>query len=146
MARYIQFNDDIAKQFLLLYAGGMSVRKIVAKHKTMPARTTLNAWRIKHPDFGTAYDLAKEAHTEAMLDDALEIVDTAEDPKKAKVQVDFRMWLASKLNRKQYGDKVDVEVNHKIDISGVLAAADARLKHISIEHPPQIIEAEATVR
>jgi len=41
--------------------------------------------------------------------EVLEIADTTDDPQKARLQVDARKWIASKLLPKVYGDKVSHE-------------------------------------
>ena len=42
-------------------------------------------------------------------DEIIEIADKTTDPQKARVQIDSRKWIASKLKPKKYGDRQTVE-------------------------------------
>jgi len=146
MGRPSKYNEKLALEILKLYSEGASIRSIV-RRKSMPSRQTILAWRYAHPEFDKAYKKATEAYTEALVDQALDIVDNGDDPKKSKVQADFRMWLASKLNRRQYGDKLEIEQRVTLDISKALLAATERMKSIGvgtvIDAPvKQLVEAE----
>lgn len=92
-------------------------------------------------------DNALESHCDAIILQAYDKVmnATPETAKLADTQQRFLTWLASRLNRTKYGDKIEVEVNHKLEIGPVLAKANERLKHITVENPPQLMEADATV-
>ena len=127
MGRPSKYNEKLALEILKLYSEGNSIRNIV-KAKSMPSRQTILAWRSAHPEFDKAYQKAVEAHTEALVDQALDIVDNGDDPRKSKVQADFRMWMVSKLNRQKYGDKIELNHKHTLDIAPALAEAAERLK------------------
>ncbi len=67
-----------------------------------------------------------------MVDEAGQIVDAELNPQLAKVRADHRRWLASRLNRNKYGDKL--EVNHKniIDIVPALLENTKRMQSIGV--------------
>ncbi len=67
-----------------------------------------------------------------MIEEAGRIVDEEPNPQRAKVRADYRKWLASKLNRNKYGDKIDVNHNVSIDIAPALLAATERLNTLGI--------------
>ncbi len=147
MGRPSKYNEKLALEILKLYSERVSIREIV-KAKSMPSRQTILAWRSAYPEFDKAYQKAVEAHTEALVDQALDIVDNSDDPRKSKVQADFRMWLVSKLNRQKYGERVLVNHNHTLDISPMLLEATKRMKAIGtgnvIDAPaPELIEADS---
>ncbi len=52
---------------------------------------------------------ARKAAADALVEEAMEIVDNAnpvrDELQKAKLRADLRVWLASKFNREQYSDK-----------------------------------------
>lgn len=58
------------------------------------------------------YARATEERASAMVEDMLEIADsaTAEDVQVARLQVDSRKWLASKLRPKKYGDSSQIKL------------------------------------
>ncbi|RVJ07872.1 hypothetical protein CN193_04915 [Sinorhizobium meliloti] len=97
---------------------------------------------MKDEDFGAQYARAREAGMEALADEILQIADsqegdviTTEDGReivnhdaiqRARLRVDTRKWLMSKIAPKKYGDRLDL--NHSGSI-GALSddALDARL-------------------
>lgn len=100
-------------------------------------------WRQSYPEFGEAYLQAQEEHVDALVDQAGEIVDTEQNPQLGKLKADHRRWLASRLNRQKYGDKLDVQHNHTLDISPALALAAKRMKSIGVGSPEtKLIEVE----
>jgi hypothetical protein len=46
-----------------------------------------------------------------VADEIIYIADTEPDPNKARVRIDARKWWASKVNKKDYGDRVSAEVS-----------------------------------
>ncbi len=142
MARPSKYNEKIAKKILDLYSTGETISKII-KLKGMPARNTIYLWRSAVPAFGKAYDVALEGHVEALVDEALMIVDTELDPKRAKVRAEQRNWMAAKLNRTKYGDKIDVLHNVIVDITPALLEATKRMKEIKGDNGKKMITVNA---
>ncbi len=134
MARPSKYNQSLSETILSRYADGETLTKI-CKDEHMPKRNTVYRWRTQYPEFGKAYLLAQEEHVDALVDEACQIVDSELDPQRAKVRADHRRWLASRLNRKKYGDKIEVEVNKTLDIGPVLAAARERLSLLKRPEP-----------
>ncbi len=131
MARPSKYSELIAGKILSRYADGEALSKI-CKDKNMPKRNTVYRWRRSYPEFGEAYQMAIEEHTDALVDQAGEIVDTEQNPQLGKVRADHRRWLASKLNRSKYGDKLDIQHNVTIDIAPALLAANKRLQSMGV--------------
>lgn len=94
----------------------------------MPDISTLNDWLDRFVDFNRRLLRARGVFVDSLVDDTLQIADTAIDPQRAANQIKARQWLASKLNAMKYGDKLALEVEHKLDIASVLAAAKGRLQ------------------
>lgn len=105
---------------------------------------------------GMSYALAKihlrsdsalrEAYDQAVQDRAAflaeELIEMADEPipegldpasrsawvQNKRVRLDTRKWIASRVYRQVYGDRVDVSVNHnQISITGALEAANNRV-------------------
>jgi hypothetical protein len=131
LARPSKFSKKIAEEILSRYADGETLSTI-CKDEHMPKRNTVYRWRQSYPEFGEAYLLAQEEHVDALVDEAGHIVDTEQNPQLAKVRSDHRRWLASRLNRQKFGDKLDVQHNHTLDISPALALAVKRMKSIGV--------------
>ncbi len=147
MARPGKYTKIIAEEILSRYGDGEALSKI-CKDKNMPKRNTVYRWRYSYPEFGEAYELAILEHTDALVDQAGEIVDNEPNPQLAKVRSEFRRQLANKLNRSKYGEKIDVNHNVTIDIAPALLAANKRLKSMGvgnlIDAPvKQLVEADS---
>lgn len=143
MARPSKYSESIAEEILSRYADGETLSKI-CKDKRMPKRNTVYRWRSSYPDFGEAYLQAQEEHVDALVDEAGEIVDTELNPQLAKIRADHRRWMASKLHRQKYGDKLDVQHNHTLDIAPALALAVKRMEAIGVGYPEtKLIEADS---
>ena len=85
--------------------------------------------RILHGDksAAAAYARAAELRADLLADEIISIADGDEDPAKVRNQIQARQWLASKLNAKRYGDRIDLNVTQTVDIGATLAEARARL-------------------
>ena len=113
----------------------------------MPKRNTVYRWRQSYPDFGDAYLLAQEEHVDALVDEAGQIVDTELNPQLAKVRADHRRWLASRLCRDKWGDKIELNHKYTIDIGPTLLEAAKRMQSIGVGNVidvpvEQLVEAE----
>ncbi len=114
----------------------------------MPKRNTVYRWRSDYPEFGDAYLLAQEEHVDALVDEAGQIVDTELNPQLAKVRSDHRRWLASRLCRDKYGDKIELNHKHTIDIGPALLEATKRMQSIGVGNMidasvKQLVEADS---
>ncbi len=129
MARPSKYNQSLGEEILSRYSNGETLTHI-CKDDDMPKRNTVYRWRLSYPEFGEAYLLAQEQHTDALIDEAGQIVDTELNPQLAKVRADHRRWLASRLNRQKYGDKLEVSHSVSIDIAPALKAAMQRMESL----------------
>ncbi|HYU13850.1 MAG TPA: hypothetical protein VEK82_14830 [Stellaceae bacterium] len=82
----------------------------------MPSRRTVRGWLEEHPEFDRQYEIARRQRTDNLVDEAISIADsvTGSDSNAevaaARLAVDTRRWLASKLLPERYGDKIGVAV------------------------------------
>jgi hypothetical protein len=94
---------------------GASLKTICAAPK-MPSRRTVRGWLEEHPDFEASYERARRQRTDALVDEIVEIADAvagSDSPaavNAARLQVDTRRWLASKLLPERFGDKLQAEL------------------------------------
>lgn len=84
----------------------------ICRDKTMPSKSTVMRWldADEHDNFRDRYTRACEARGDLYADQIIEIADNCADPAKARLQVDARKWVASKLTPKKYGDKIQNEI------------------------------------
>lgn len=107
------------------YADGGRLKEALEAHE-MRGHDLYDAVRTV-PAIAAAYARAREIRAEILVDEALTIVDTEQNPNRAKVQADMRKWAASKLNAHLYGDRIDLNVTERVDVGLALTEAKTRL-------------------
>ena len=112
MGRPSEYTPERGEAILARLAVGESLRSICTD-EGMPHRDTVRAWCDVFPEFSGQYARAREIGLDNLADEVLEIADDvfvdSDAIQKAKLQVDARKWLLSKLAPKKYGDKVALE-------------------------------------
>jgi hypothetical protein len=116
-------------------ATGESLRS-VCRDETMPGRQAVVAWLSRDPSFFERYSRARLAGLDEIADQLIEIADAADggdegsaarasaQVQHAKLRIDTRKWLLSKLAPQRYGDRMqhehtgDVVVTTRIQLSG----------------------------
>lgn len=81
----------------------------------------------ENPELQQQYDRAQTAKAELLVDEIIEIADNEFDPNRARVQVDARKWYASKMRPEKYGERIDVNVTEKVDLTKALRDARERV-------------------
>jgi hypothetical protein len=105
------WSEDLGAAICELVADGLSVRG--ACEKLGVPRSTLRLWE-KKPEFGAALASARRHGWEVWADEILTIGDAiagCEDNAQvqaARIRIDSRKWLLSKLKPDQYGDRVEL--------------------------------------
>lgn len=117
-----RFSQEIFDKICERIASGESLRKICREDK-MPNITTVWHWLNNNEALDKQYTRAREEQAETMADEIQEICD-AEIPvgidgkidngavNQARLRIDSRKWIASKLKPKRFGDytKIQAEV------------------------------------
>lgn len=122
------FSQELADVICDGLVEGKSLRRICAG-EGMPSASTVCRWLGNSAAFREQYARAREAQADALFDEILDIADDSRNDVKivgregeeyevcntefvqrARLRVDARKWMASKLQPKKYGDKVDL--NH----------------------------------
>jgi len=126
MGRPSSFTQEIADTICERLADGESLRSICSG-ENMPNRATVFRWLAGDPLFSDQYARARDAQADAFADDIVAIADESRKGVKivtkangdvetteidmierARLQVDARKWIASKLKPKKYGDKLEL--------------------------------------
>ncbi|MDW9814941.1 terminase small subunit protein [Sinorhizobium meliloti] len=141
MAGQSQWGPETREDILDKLSIGKSLREICAA-EGMPSESLVRKWVSQDEAFGAQFARAREAGMEALGDEILQIADsqegdiiTTEDGReivnhdaiqRAKLRVDTRKWIMSKIAPKKYGDRLDL--NHSGSIDSLSDdAIDARL-------------------
>ena len=107
------YTEEMANRICDKLTEGVSLRKLCMQ-KEFPTASTVYVWLDRFPDFAEKYARAREAATEDMLEDILQIADDDKiDPNDKRVRIDTRKWVMGRLKPKKYGDKQTVDVGNK---------------------------------
>lgn len=134
--RPTDYTKDLGDLICAELAGGRSLKNI-CEDEEMPSRQTVYSWLRTHEEFLDNYTRAKDDSADALADDIEDIASKTlkgtYDPQSARVAIDGKKWVASKLKPKKYGDKLDLTTgNEKLnrgmsdaELNAILARAGA---------------------
>jgi hypothetical protein len=118
----VKFSQELFDEICVRIAEGESLRKI-CKDDKMPNLTSVWKWLNDNEELSKQYARAREEQAEYYADEITEICDAkipldafgkidAGAVNQARLKIDARKWIASKLKPKKFGDftKVQAEV------------------------------------
>jgi hypothetical protein len=105
----VKFSQALFDGICARLAEGESLRSI-CEAIDMPDRHTVTNWAKGTPELQAQYDAACTAREETYFEQIIEIADTADDPAKARNQIEARKWTLARMNRKKYGEHVKQEI------------------------------------
>ena len=103
---------EVADDICSLLASGESLNSI-CKKTGFPNRSTVYRWLREHDEFRNNYARASDDRAESIFEEMLDIADGAEEETasiaKARLQIDARKWILSRMNPKKFSDKQSIE-------------------------------------
>lgn len=127
------FNQATADVICERLADGESLRGI-CEAEDMPSKTTVFRWLAAREEFRNQYARAREVQADMLFDDILDIADDARNDwmerrgeedagwvangdniRRSQLRIEARKWMAGKLRPKVYGDKLDIDLNSKVN-------------------------------
>lgn len=104
--------------------------------------------RVKQsPILRRAFDDARMAQAASFAEQIIDIADNERDSARARNKLDARKWLASKLDPKTFGDKLDLSIDQTVSIRAALDAAETRIvrpmRDLAPESDSQVIDLTA---
>lgn len=100
-------------------------------------------YRKEHIPFSSNFAHALEEGNHRQVDRLLEITEEIEDVNKARLISDNIKWTAARKLPHIYGDRLDINVTHMVDISGALQAAKRRAASVrELPENPEIQKLE----
>ena len=111
MARPSIYSKELEDRMLEEIASGRSVISMCREEKWTPNADTWYRWMYKIEGLSDRYARAKAHQSEREADIILDIADNAtnQDFQVARLRVDARKWIASKLLPTKYGDKTSID-------------------------------------
>lgn len=98
------YSDKKANEILAWLVAGKSINSFCKKPGN-PSVPTVYKWLADNESFLKLYTRAREDQADTLADEIIDIADTDKDANRARVRVDARKWVASKLKPQKYGDK-----------------------------------------
>jgi hypothetical protein len=115
--RPTKYTEEIAARICEAVATSTNgLEKICDSNPDFPHKSTVRRWIVEVETFRDLYARAKEQQADVLADEIIDIADQVAEDKllthekvgAAKLRVDSRKWVASKLKPKVYGDKTDL--------------------------------------
>ena len=103
-----KYNATVASEILTRIACGEALVRI-CRDDAMPSMTVVYDWLRRHPEFYDLYIVARRDMADTLADELLSIARDEPDVQRARLLVDVRKWICSKLKPKSYGEKVEIE-------------------------------------
>lgn len=111
--RPTKYSDELGDVICAAISEGKSLRSI-CEREDMPDRCNVFRWLRENQGFRDQYAHAREAAADWFAEEIIDIADKARDKEDApaiKVRVDARIWVASKLRPKVYGNNSRQELS-----------------------------------
>lgn len=124
------YNETVFNEICSQLADGNSLKSICLD-EGMPSKASFYNWLNNSVDLLDRYTRAKEDSSDALADDIQDIADRvlvgSYEANNARVAIDAKKWIASKLKPKKYGDKIDVTSDGE-KLEGLVVIRDADKK------------------
>lgn len=119
------YTPTIGKAICDRLIAGDSLKTISKKIKR--STSCIMEWLITIPEFEGMYAHARLAQADTFADQIIGIADraklSAESINKARLQVDARKWVASKLKPQKYGERVEQHLSGSLSLAALLEGA-----------------------
>jgi hypothetical protein len=103
------YSRKIADEICEAIATGGALHRLCEEREGWPNERTVYRWLEANEEFRRKYARARDRQGDRMAFETVLIADEEPDPVKARLRVDARKWLASKLAPKKYGDRQQLE-------------------------------------
>lgn len=146
------FSPELAEEICSQIAQGKSLRAI-CRDPGMPSQNAVFTWVWQHASFHEKYARATFARTDVWAEEIIEIAEQAATftdstaVNAARLRVDARKWLMSRLNPRKYGDRVELagDRDQPLTIAVVRYGEQPLIEHVAAALPaPKSDEAEET--
>lgn len=86
---------------------------------------SIKRWENERPDFARAVQEAKAAAAELWA--TLDVLEREQDPQRARVLLEQSRWIASKWSPQSFGDRLALDVDHRVDLTAAVSEAKMRI-------------------
>lgn len=112
-AKQIVYSEELAIQICEAIASSTdSLEKVCRENPHFPTRKTIQMWKFRHPEFMAMYMCAKDAQSEAYVEEIFEILkgdlSTKELIMAATLQINTRKWTTCRVLPRLHGNKKEL--------------------------------------
>ena len=112
-----RYTLEIGERICDEVASGRTLERIALEETWAPSHRQLYYWLDGHPEFRAAYDVARELRAEKLANDILPVAyDRSLDPDERKVIIHAHQWLASKMNKRVWGEHKTVDTTATVEV------------------------------
>lgn len=123
--RHPAFNAEKAALFLAYLLENLPITQAAAKANMVNAEVYY--WQITNPEFADTLDRVQKFRVQLLADETMVIADNDNDASRARNRIQARQWYASRIDRDKFGDSVNVNVNHRLDLRAIMDEAKGRV-------------------
>ena len=149
--KYLLYSPELGARVCELMIEGVSLRKI-SEMSGMPSRRAIFNWLKDNDEFRERYEVARLMQVEYWAHEIIEIADEIsgdiiinehgervvdyENINRARLKIDARKWLMSKLHPRRYGDRVAADVTVRRDMRELSDSELLQIVGRSVEPDP----------
>lgn len=133
LGRRSLYTEALAKRICKEIASGKSMAKI-CKMESMPSHQTIRNWLTSRPDFFERYQRAREVQFEDMLEEIVEIADSADNKDTsaaARVKIEARLRVLAIQNPARYAERKHVQSTSDVNVSGGVAVSNVDINDMT---------------
>jgi hypothetical protein len=104
----VTYSPELAEAICDHIAAGQPLTAF-CKGAKRPTRKVVYEWLATYETFRVLWDAAQRMRADQYVEDMVRIADTTIDPHKARLQIETRKWIATKLNPEKLGEKTTLE-------------------------------------
>ena len=136
------YTEEQRERAIELAANGAPLKVIV--NEILSNEYDFWLYRQHDPIFYTKFEQARQEGLEHLADALITLSDEEQDVQRARLKSDNYKWLLSKRKPQIYGDSLNVNVNHTVDVGAALQDARQRAGLINAR-PQEVIEISGVV-
>ncbi len=114
------YTSAVAEEICERIAEGEPLTKI-CRDEQIPAYRTVLGWRVANEEFQHMYARARQDAADTLADQIRELAGRVEkgklEPNAGRVAIDALKWIASKLKPREYGDRAQIDVAARVDVT-----------------------------
>jgi len=132
LGRPSDYTQELADEICNRLATGETLRTII-QEPHMPDRATIYRWMEIHESFRDNYTHAKSQQADHYFEQIIDESFSSHDAQIGRLRMDALKWVASKMQPKKYGDKLEIETKGDSAISIQFAIPERKPEAIELE-------------